>query len=53
MRFSAQTDRWGNAYVGVTPVKEWEHHQEEGTTLVKEFDELYETFKSKSVPSNN
>ncbi|KAH9483103.1 3-keto-steroid reductase [Psilocybe cubensis] len=45
VRFSAQTGRWGDEYVGLTEVKEWEKHKEEGYALIKKCDKLYESFK--------
>jgi 3-keto steroid reductase len=45
VRFGAQTGRWGDERVGVTPVKEWDSHKEEGITLIAQCDKLYESFK--------
>ncbi|PPQ82161.1 hypothetical protein CVT25_015139 [Psilocybe cyanescens] len=44
VRFGAQTGRWGDEYVGLTEVKEWDKHKEEGYDLIKKCDKLYESF---------
>jgi len=45
VRFGAQTDRWGNECVGLTPVKEWDTHKDEGKALIAKCDKLYEKMK--------
>lgn len=45
VRYGAHTDRWGNEYVGLTPVKEWDSHKEEGQDLIRRCDALYKSFK--------
>jgi len=49
VRFGAQTGRWGDERVGVTLVKEWDSHKEEGAALIAQCDELYESFKEAEV----
>ena len=49
VRFGAQTDRWGDERVGVTLVKEWDTHKEEGATLVAQCDGLYKSFKKEEA----
>lgn len=46
VRYGAQTGRWGDERVGVTPVKEWVAHKEEGTQLIARCDALYQSFKA-------
>ncbi|KDR74475.1 hypothetical protein GALMADRAFT_250445 [Galerina marginata CBS 339.88] len=45
VRYGAQTGRWGHEYVGLTVVKEWDTHKEEGAQLIKKCDDLYQSFK--------
>ncbi|KAF8966502.1 3-keto sterol reductase [Flammula alnicola] len=45
VRYGAQTGRWGDEYVGLTVVKEWDDHKEEGKDLIKHCDELYKSWK--------
>ncbi|KAF8898124.1 hypothetical protein CPB84DRAFT_1681510 [Gymnopilus junonius] len=45
VRFGAHTGRLGNEFVGLSPVKEWEAHREEGLDLIKKCDKLYESIK--------
>ncbi|KJA21652.1 hypothetical protein HYPSUDRAFT_140311 [Hypholoma sublateritium FD-334 SS-4] len=46
VRYGAQTGRWGDERVGVSPVKEWTAHKEEGTQLIARCDALYQSFKA-------
>ncbi|PPQ97106.1 hypothetical protein CVT26_001011 [Gymnopilus dilepis] len=45
VRFGAQTGRFGNEYVGLSVVKEYETHKQVGYGLVKKCDDLYESIK--------
>ncbi|KAF8164871.1 3-keto sterol reductase [Crassisporium funariophilum] len=45
IRFGAQTGRWGAERVGVTVVKEWDTHKEEGLVLIKKCDDLLKSMK--------
>ncbi|KAJ6627352.1 hypothetical protein B0H10DRAFT_2288447 [Mycena sp. CBHHK59/15] len=50
VRFGAETDRWGNPRVGITPVKEWKENEAQGELLVERCDGLYKDFsKSKGA----
>ncbi|KAJ3544581.1 hypothetical protein NMY22_g2736 [Coprinellus aureogranulatus] len=46
VRFGAETDRWGNERVGISPVKAWLANENEGRELVKRCDALFEKLKS-------
>ena len=45
VRFGAQTGRWGDERVGVTAVREWEMHKEEGIALIERCDSLLTSLK--------
>ena len=45
VRFGAQTGRWGDERVGVTAVREWETHEEEGIALIERCDNLLSSLK--------
>jgi 3-keto steroid reductase len=45
VRFGAQTGRWGDERVGVTAVREWETHEEEGIALIERCDSLLSSLK--------
>ena len=45
VRFGAETDRWGNERVGLTPVKAWLKYRDEGERLVRECDALMEKLR--------
>ncbi|KAJ7638389.1 3-keto sterol reductase [Roridomyces roridus] len=47
VRFGAETDRWGNPAVGLSPVREWEKNRAHGEFLVEQCDELYREFAAK------
>jgi 3-keto steroid reductase len=49
VRYGAETDRWGNERVGISPVKAWLANEEEGRDLVKKCDALYEKLKKEEV----
>jgi len=42
MRFGSETDRWGNERVGLTPVLEWDVHEQHGKELLQKCDKLYQ-----------
>ncbi|KAJ7229150.1 3-keto sterol reductase [Mycena pura] len=42
VRFDSETDRWGNAEVGTTPVPKWKENEAHGELLVKKCDKLYQ-----------
>lgn len=42
VRFGSETDRWGTAKVGVTPVRAWGEHQDVGRELVGKCQVLYD-----------
>lgn len=44
MRFGAETDQWGHEHVGLTPVRMWDEHAEEGLHLLEKCDGLYDEF---------
>ena len=41
MRFGSETDRWGNERVGLTPVVEWDEHEQDGRELLDKYEKLY------------
>lgn len=41
VKFGSQTDRWGEAEVGVEDVKMWQDYKGEATKLLERFEELY------------
>lgn len=45
VRFGTQTGRWGDERVGVTVVKGWETHEEEGIALIEKCDDLLKSLK--------
>lgn len=45
VRIGAQTDRWGNEQVGLTPVKEWKRFEMEAEYLLAKCNALYEKVK--------
>ncbi|KAF8156142.1 3-keto sterol reductase [Pholiota molesta] len=49
VRYGAHTGRWGDEYVGLTPVKEWDSHKEEGKDLIMRCDALYKSFKEEDA----
>ncbi|KAJ7179606.1 3-keto sterol reductase [Mycena filopes] len=51
VRFGAETDRWGHAEVGITPVKEWKENQLHGELLLERCDALYREFSEKRKTS--
>ncbi|KAJ7667561.1 3-keto sterol reductase [Mycena polygramma] len=36
VRFGAETDRWGHAEVGITPVREWKENEQIGQVLISQ-----------------
>ncbi|KAJ7762754.1 hypothetical protein DFH07DRAFT_813350 [Mycena maculata] len=51
VRFGSETDRWGHAEVGLTPVRSWKENEAHGEFLVGKCDELYWDFSEKRVTS--
>ncbi|KAJ7047854.1 hypothetical protein C8F04DRAFT_1060294 [Mycena alexandri] len=47
VRFGAETDRWGHAEVGLTPVKKWKENEVQGELLLERCDALYREFSDK------
>ncbi|KAJ7477218.1 hypothetical protein B0H11DRAFT_2234688 [Mycena galericulata] len=47
VRFGAETDRWGNAEVGLTPVKKYKENEAHGEFLTEKCDQLYQDFLDK------
>jgi 3-keto steroid reductase len=45
VRFGAQIGRWGDERVGVTVVREWKTHEEEGIALIERCDNLLTSLK--------
>ena len=45
VRFGAQTGRWGDEHVGVSAVKGWVSHEEEGIALIEKCDDLLKSLK--------
>ncbi|KAF7313423.1 hypothetical protein HMN09_00498200 [Mycena chlorophos] len=44
VRFGSETDRWGNAEVGLTPVCDWEENKEYAEELLVKSSDLYDSF---------
>ena len=42
VRFGSETDMWGTERVGVTPVKAWNDHMEDGEQLLENCENLYQ-----------
>jgi len=40
VRYGAETDRWGNERVGISPVQAWLKHQDDARALVEQCDQL-------------
>ncbi|KAJ7727909.1 hypothetical protein B0H16DRAFT_246781 [Mycena metata] len=51
VRFGAETDRWGHAEVGLTPVKGWKENEVQGELLLERCDALYREFSAKRKTS--
>jgi len=51
VRFGAQTGLWGDERVGVTVVREWETHEEEGVALIERCDNLLKSLKKDAFKS--
>jgi len=47
VRFGAETDRWGNPEVGLTPVKKWKENEAQGELLLEKCDQLYRDISEK------
>ncbi|KAJ6510290.1 hypothetical protein C8R47DRAFT_1097447 [Mycena vitilis] len=47
VRFGAETDRWGHAEVGITPVREWKENEQIGDMLLERCDKLFREFAEK------
>ncbi|EAU80573.1 3-keto sterol reductase [Coprinopsis cinerea okayama7 len=45
VRYGAETDRWGNERVGISPVRSWLKYQDEGRALVEKCDLLVEKMR--------
>lgn len=46
IRFGSQTGRWGDEYVGLTEVADWETHEEVGKALLARCDLLLHSLRA-------
>ncbi|KAJ7163812.1 3-keto sterol reductase [Mycena crocata] len=47
VKFGAQTDRWGNPQVGITPIQQWKENETHGEMLVERCEKLFRDFSEK------
>ena len=50
VRFGAETDRWGNPQVGITPIPEWKENEVQGEILLEKCEDIFRQLSEKRKP---